>query len=98
MEAEVRLEAEAYEQLFDRQSYYTADRPKDYGPGRRCTVPDGRCKTAQQTGERGKVQRFVHPHQEGTEHSDLILFCSLCEGDRVHRFLTPEEYQYGWRD
>ena len=85
-------------ELFDRQSYYTADRPKDYGSGRECTIPKGRCKTALQCGEVGKVHRFVHPHQDETEHSPLILLCALCEKDRVKRFATPEQYQYGWEE
>ena len=88
------------ETLFAHHSYMVPqeDRPVDYGPGRRCTVAEGRCVTAQQCGERGKVNRFVHPHQEQTEHSPLILFCALCEQERVKRFMTPEQYQYGWEE
>jgi hypothetical protein len=84
--------------MFDSQSYFVSGRPKDYGPGRECTMGKGRCKTAEQCGDLGKVHRFVHPHQPQTEHQDLILLCALCEKDRVKRFLSPEEYQYGWRD
>jgi hypothetical protein len=74
------------------------DRPHDYGPDRRCTIPEERCLTALQCGEVGKVHRFVHPHQEQTDDKDLILLCALCEKDRVRRFASPEQYQYGWEE
>jgi hypothetical protein len=88
------------EPAFDAKGFMVPqeDRPHDYGLGRRCTVPDGRCMTGQQCGERGKVHRFVHPHQPETEHSPLILFCALCEKDRVKRFMSPEQYQFGWEE
>jgi hypothetical protein len=84
--------------LFDRQSYYTADRPHDYGPGRRCTMPLSRCKTAERCGEVGKINRYVHPQAEAQGDTPEILLCSLCNADRIKRFASPEQYQYGWGD
>jgi hypothetical protein len=84
------------ETLFEWQSYYVSDRPRDYGPNRRCTIPRERCKTAEQCGEVGKIHRFVHPHRKTDDERDLILLCALCEKDRILRFLTPEQYQHGW--
>lgn len=85
--------------LLGRDSYYVPyeDRPMDYGVGRRCTMGE-RCLAVPLDGEVGKVSRTVEPHQAETESSPLVLFCGLCENDRVRRFLDPWEYlEFGHR-
>lgn len=79
--------------LLGGDSYYVPyeQRPKDYGVGRRCAMGKG-CLSLHELGEVGKVSRTVEPHQAETESSPLVVFCGLCENDRVRRFLDPWEY------